>query len=207
MSTATIASCKSAGERFFRLCHKHYVEPDIDTLFNLLNSIHSFNDKLRKATGEHFFELNEFIALKALRNLVHHQAELINEVRIFPVAKLPPINTDLLFLCLIPSNLVLLSFEQMDKKRRECEEIIIRSTLKWYGNVVNINPCLFNFAIHAFERLKTLDIKLKGDEYAEFENSYQFEEEAGYSHFITGNISCHAGNVEDILATAFADVT
>lgn len=207
MNAATIVSCKSAGEQFFRLYHKHCVEPDVDTLFNLLNSIHSFNDKLRKATGESFFELNEFIALKALRNLAHHEVELINKVRIFPVTKFPQINTELLFLCLIPSHLVFLSFEQLDKKRRESEEAIIRRTLKWYGNVVNINPCLFNFAIHAFERLKTLDIKLEGDEYTEFENSYQLEEDAGYSHFITGDIGCIAGNVEDILATTFADVT
>lgn len=124
-----------------------------------------------------------------------------------PVAKLPPISTDLLFLCLVPNSLVLLSFEHLDTKRRVHEEAIIRNTLKWYKNVVNINPCLFNFAIYAFEKLKALEFKFDGNEYAEFEHSYRFEEEAGHSHFVTGDISCHAGSIDEVLAVAFADVT
>jgi hypothetical protein len=200
-------SCQAAGERFFRLYHGHCVEPDKDTLFNLLNSIHSLNDRIRKATGEHFFNCNEFVALKALRNLFHHEAELVNEVRIIPVEKVPPLSTDLLTLCLVPSRLVLLSFEQLDSKRRAHEEEIVRSTLKWYGNVVNINPCVFNFAVHAFEKLKALGVQIGGNEYAEFQASYEFEEETGHSHFITGDIICRAGSVEDVLAVAFANVT
>lgn len=168
-------SCQAAGERFFRLYREHCVKPDKDTLFNLLNSIHSLNDRLRKATGEHFFSCNEFVVLKALRNLFHHEAELVNEVRIIPVKKLPSVSTDLLFLCLIPSRLVLLSFEQLDRKRRAHEEEIVRSTLKWYGNVVNVNPCVFNFAVHVFEKLRALGRQIGGDEYAEFKASYEFE--------------------------------
>lgn len=187
--------------------HRHCVEPDRDTLFNLLNSIHSLNDRLRKVTGEHFFDCNEFVALKALRNLFHHEAELVNEVRIIPVKNLLPVSTDLLFLCLVPSRLALLSFEQLDRKRRAHEEEIVRSTLKWYGNVVNINPCVFNFAVHAFEKLRELGIQIGGDKYVEFQASYEFEEEAGHSHFITGDIMCHAGSVEEVLAVAFAKVT
>lgn len=199
-------SCQAAGERFFRLYHGHCVEPDKDTLFNLLNSIHSLNDRLRKATGEHFFSCNEFVALKALRNLFHHEAELINEVRIIPVKKLPSVSTDLLFLCLVPSRLVLLSFEQLDRKRRTHEEAIVRTTLKWYGNVVNINPCVFNFAVHAFEKLSELGIHIGGDKYVGFQASYESEEEAGHSHFITGDIICHAGSVEEVLAVTFANI-
>jgi hypothetical protein len=206
MTGALMENCQAAGERFFRLYHKHCVEPDKDTLFNLLNSIQSLNDRLRKATNVHFLNCNEFVALKALRNLFHHEAELVNEVRIIPVENLPPVSTDLLFLCLVPSRLVLLSFEQLDRKRREHEEETIRSTLKWYGNVVNINPCVFNFAVHAFEKLRALGIQIGGDEYAEFLASYESEEEDGYSHFITGDIICHAGSVEEVLAVAFANV-
>lgn len=198
-------SCQAAAERFFRLYHKYCVEHDQDTLFNLLNSIHSLNDKLMKATGEHFYDCNEFISLKALRNLFHHEAELANEVRIIPVEKLPPLSTDLLSLCLVPRSLVLQSFEQLERKRRAHEEDIIRSTLKWYGNVVNINPCMFNFTVHAFEKLKARDVHISGNEYAELRASYEFEEEAGHSHFVTGDISCHAGSVEQILKKAFAN--
>lgn len=206
MTGVMMESCQAAGERFFRLYHGHCVEPDKDTLFNLLNSIHSLNDRLWKATGEHFFSCNEFVALKALRNLFHHEAELINEVRIIPVEKLPSVSTDLLFLCLVPSRLVLLSFEKLDRKRCAHDKENIRSTLKWYGNVVNINPCVFNFAVHAFEKLRAFGVQIGGDQYAEFQASYEFEEEAGHSHFITGDIICHAGSVEEVVAVAFANV-
>jgi hypothetical protein len=198
--------CKFAGERFFRLYHRHCVSPDDDTLFSLLTAIHSLNDKLQKATSDNFFECHEFIVLKALRNLLHHEAELINVVRSISVANLP-ISTDLMFLCLVPKSLVFQSIEQLDKKRRVQDEAIIRSTLKWYGNVVNINPCLFNFAVHAFEKLRAIGFKIEGDEYAEFDCSYHFEEDVGRSHFVTGDINCHAGSVEEVLSVAFADVT
>ncbi len=198
-------SCQAAAERFFRLYHRCCVEHDQDTLFNLLNSIHSLNDRLQKATSERFYDCNEFVVLKALRNLFHHEAEIVNELRIIPVEKLPPISTDLLFLCLVPRSLVLQSLEQLERKRRMHEEDIIRSTLKWYGNVVNINPCIFNFAVHVFEKLKGLDVHIGGNEYAEFRASYEFEEEAGYSHFVTGDISCHAESVEQVLELAFTD--
>lgn len=58
-----------------------------------------------------------------------------------------------------------------------------------------------------FVKLPTLDVKLEGDKYAEFEGSYQFEEENGRSPFITGNISCHAGCAKEILVVAFTGVS
>ena len=205
MASDSMFAIRFAGERFFRLYHKHCVSPDEDTLFNLLEAIHSLNDKLQKATSDNFFDCHEFTVLKALRNFFHHESELINEVRSISVANLP-ISTDLMFLCLVPTNLVLQSIDQLDKKRRMQEEAIIRSTVKWYGNVANINPCLFNFAVHAFVKLRAMNFKIEGDEYAEFERSYQFEEDEGHSHFVTGDINCHAGNVEKVISAALAVV-
>lgn len=132
------------------------------------------------------------MALKALRNLFQHEIELISEIRIVPVDKLPSIATDLLFMCLIPSNLIPLLCKRTDKK----EEAAIRSTFKWYGGVVNINPCVFNFGVLTFEKLQALNLKLEGEEYTRFERTYQSEEEEGRSHFVTGNLTCHGGNVE-----------
>jgi len=207
VNTNLRASCAFAGERFFRLYHRHCVEPDADTLFNLLNSIHSLNDRLKKSTGADFYECNEFIALKALRNLFHHEAELISEVRTISAASIPSINSDLLFLCLVPNSLVIRSIEKLDKYRRVRDEAIIHATLKWYNSLVNINPCLFNFATHVFEKLKTIDdVKLEGAEYAEFESGYWFEENAGHSHFVTGDITCQLGSIEEVLALVFAEI-
>jgi len=195
-----------ASERVFRIYNSHCISPDLDTLFNLLNAIHSLNDKLIKSKQFNFFDWDEFIALKALRNVFHHQEELLNELRLIPVQELPPITTDLLFLCLVPSKLVEASIETIPKKYRVTEEPIIKSVLGWYGEVVNINPCIFNFMVKLYEEISKTEIELKCNEYSEFNNSYQFETDNGHSHFVTGVISCHASSVNTVLEKAYANV-
>jgi len=195
-----------ACERVFRFYHIHCISPDLDTLFNLLNAIHSLNDKLKKSKNVSFFDIDEFIALKALRNLFHHQDELINELRLIPVGKLPPISTDLLFLCLVPSELVQLSIDAIQKQYRDKEEHIIKSVLGWYGEVVNINPCIFNFMVKAYEHIIKLDINLKGSEFKDFDDTYKLETKNGHSHYVTGSISCHAGSIDEVLKVAYKSI-
>jgi hypothetical protein len=197
----------AASERVFRLYHSHCVSPTLDTLFNFLNAIHSLNDKLGKVDLGGFFDIQEFIAIKALRNIFHHQEELINELRLIPAQDLPPVSTDLLYLCLVPTKLVEEAISNIPKKYRADEEVLIKSVLGWYGEVVNINPCIFNFMVKAFEYLKSKGVELSGDEYLEFSNSYEFETECGHSHFVTGVISCHAGSVVEIIKKTFASAT
>jgi hypothetical protein len=74
----------------------------------------------------------------------------------------PAISTDLFYLCLVPSGLVVPAIEQIGSKFRVADEPRIRAILKWYGSVVNINPCIFNFMGHAFEKVSGLGIKLAG---------------------------------------------
>lgn len=202
----TPSATAGAAERFFRLYKKHCISPDLDTLFNLLNSIHSLNEKLKKELSADFFSVKEFVALKAIRNFFHHQNELLHEVKVIPAENLPLISTDLAFLCLVPQSLVEKAISGIEAKRKERDEATIRKTLKWYGNVVNINPCIFNFAVHVYEKTKSLGIQLSSDAYLAFQESYEFEESEGYSHFITGDISCHAGTVDEVLSIAFADI-
>lgn len=172
----------------------------------MLNALHSLNDKLRREHNADFFSLKEFVALKALRNLFHHQDELLHEVRIVPADRLPPITTDLIFLCLLPRSLVESAIASIEVKRRSTDEPLVREALKWYRNVVNINPCIFNFAVHVYEKMESLRIALSSEAYSSFRASYEFEERAGHSHFITGDIACHAGSVNAVLDIAFADV-
>ncbi|MCB4359788.1 hypothetical protein [Quatrionicoccus australiensis] len=196
----------SAADRFFRAYEAHCVAPDVDTLFNLLNALHSLNDKLKKTCNADLFDLKEFVALKALRNLFHHEEELRSEIRVVASRDLPPILTDLLFLCLVPSGLVEKSIRGIEKKRKTQDEPLVRNALKWYGNVVNINPCIFNCAVHVFQKIRSIGIELHSDAYIDFRESYEFEENEGHDHFITGDIACHAGSVEHVLQTVFADV-
>lgn len=196
----------NAAERFFRLYEIHCVDPGQDSLFNLLNSMHSLNDKMKKEFQSDFLNLKEFVALKALRNLFHHKEELLHEVRAIAAQDIPPISSDLLFLCLVPRSLIEESINEIERKYRDRQEPMIREVFHWYGNVVNINPCIFNFAVHVYERLNELNVHLDSDEYMAVESSYMFEEQNGYSHFVTGKISCNVGNVETVLARVFADV-
>lgn len=203
MNDAATSSSKAAGERYFRLYSRHCLEPNQDTLFALLNAVHSLNDRLSKEVMADFYSCHEFVPLQALRNLFHHKEELTNEVRLIPATDLPPITTDLAFLCLVSRNLVVRAIEQIPKKRQSVDKVIIENTLKWYGPVVNINPCIFNFSVRVYEMFRNLAIELEGSEYEEFSASYECEEEAGHSHLISGEISCHAGSVDLVLAKAF----
>lgn len=45
----------SSAERLFRLYYKHNIEPDLDTLYHLLNSIHNLNDMFKKNLDDDFF--------------------------------------------------------------------------------------------------------------------------------------------------------
>ena len=200
------AATISAGDRFFRTYQAHCLSPDTDTLFNLLNALHSMNDKLRKAHNRDLFSLKEFVALKALRNLFHHQDELLNDVRVLVVQDLPSISTDQIFVCLAPRALVEIAISGIELKRRKEDGPMAREALKWYGNVVNLNPCIFNLAVHIYEIINEIDLPLSSNAYFSFRERYEFEECNGYSHFITGDISCLSGDVEAVLKVAFADV-
>ena len=68
-------SAAAAADRFFRLYAKHCREPDDDSLLSLLESLHGLNDKLKLAEGVDLFASGAFTALRAMRNLFHHEAE------------------------------------------------------------------------------------------------------------------------------------
>jgi hypothetical protein len=190
-----------AAERFFRLYHQHCTASDEDTLFNLLNATHSLHDRLLRSIGEGFLGIDEFIGLKALRNLFHHKRELVHAVKAIPITGDMPIYSDLALMCLSPRDLALQAIEE---DRYAENRPRIEAVLKWYGEVVDINPAIFNFAVHAYEKLRALEIPLKGDAVAAFEASYQFEEDHGHSHLVKGNIVCRAGDVDAVLQAIYS---
>lgn len=202
---SNINAAEHAANRYFRCYEAHCIKPDVDTLFNLLNALHSLNDKLQKSCNVDFFAVKEFVALQALRNLFHHKGELLNEIRMIDRQDFNLI-TDLNFLCLVPRNLVEEAITEIPKKRKAEDEPIIKSVLKWYKSVVNINPCIFNFSVHVFEKCKELEFDLTSTGYEMLKQSYEFELQNGYSHFVTGEISCHVGDIDTVLSKAFTDV-
>lgn len=197
-----VDSLNAAIDRFFRSYFNHCVAPNEDTLLNLLNALHSLNDRLQKEVGQNFFGSANFIALKALRNLFHHHTELIHEVKIIPVENLPPMVTDLLTVCLVPSPLIERAGAETDRRYREQARSAF-DAFKWYGSIVNIQPCLFNVAVDVFELVAELDAAPQSEAYGLFMESYRQEEQNGHDHRVTGDIWCGAGSVAEILEKVF----
>ncbi|MGF3027386.1 hypothetical protein ACQVP2_31830 [Methylobacterium aquaticum] len=197
MRTREEVSLDRAADRFFRSYHAHCTRPDEDTLFHLLNVMHSLNDKLRKASSTTLFASQSFIGLKALRNLFHHEGELIHEVRIIPVGKLPPVSMDLMSVCLVARDLV-------ERAAGSKDPASVTSAFRWYGGIADIEPAIFNMAVDAFEVLHVAGARPSSDAYRAFAAQYEAEEDEGRPHHVTGEIRCRAGDVEEVLRVAFA---
>lgn len=188
-----------AAERFFRLYHAHCVRPNRDTLFSLLESAHSLNDRLQATNGLDFFNSKEFTALKCLRNFFHHHQELRHAIRLAPVESYE-LTTDLMILCLVPRDILQNAIDETRGKRHDEVRQACEAVFHWYGSVVNINPALFNFVVSAYELLTAAAVVLTGEAYKEFDTSYRFEEENGYAHRVDGRLATHVGSLNQLLA-------
>lgn len=114
MKKTTVAA---AADRFFRGYHRHCMRPDEDSLFDLLNALHSLNDKLFKFGQGNLFDSAPFVALRALRNLFHHQAELLHDIRLVHVADTPNLSGDLAIVCLLHGDLIQIAADREPANR------------------------------------------------------------------------------------------
>jgi hypothetical protein len=195
-------SATDAASRLFRAYEQHCRSPSPDALFQTLTAMHSLSERLQKATGQDFHGIEEFIALKALRNLAHHHDEVRANVRILP----SPALSDLAFVCIVRRDQVERAIDTTDKRWRKSTRAACQSKFHWYGLAVNINPCLFNFMVHAFEMLTEQNIKPAADAIASFEASYEYETEEGHSHYVDGKLVAHAGDMERVLSAVAAQL-
>jgi hypothetical protein len=191
----------AAADRFFRAYHAHSTMPSEDTLFNLLNALHSFNDKFNRATDHNLFGSSNFRALKALRNLFHHEEELLHRVKVVRVDNLP-LTTDLAILCLIDRQMALDAIDR-DLKKHPMQRDDILGVFKWYGSIANIQPCIFNGAVDVFEAVQQAHIAPLFPAFHEFAASYRYEEENGFSHRVTGDVYCLAADVNEVIRRLF----
>ena len=197
-----LQSVANAAGRLFRAYEAHSRSPGPDTLFLTLTAMHSLNDKLRKADVQDFEHFEEFAALKALRNFAHHQDEIEANVRVIP----SPAVSDLAFLCLVRRDQVERAIDTVGQKWRAETRAACERRFHWYGEAVNINPCLFNFMVHAYEQLIAVGVEADPASMETFEASYQFETREGHSHLIDGRLSGRAGDIEGMLTTLVADL-
>jgi hypothetical protein len=164
----------ASADRYFRAYARHCLHPDEDTLFAMLNALHSFNDKLDRSKTGNLYGSAEFLALKSLRNLFHHETELLHEVRIIPAQDMPPISVELLTVCLVDRSLV----ERALKREKGAQKERIVGALRWYGSVADIQPCVFNGAVDVYEMCRMCGLRPSSEAYLQLDDSYQREERA-----------------------------
>lgn len=197
-----LQSAAAAAARLFRAYASHSLSPGPDTLFLTLTAMHSLNDRLNKADVRDFESVEEFSALKALRNFAHHQDEISANVRVIR----SPAVSDLAVLCLVRRDQVERAIETVNRKWRAGIRAACERRFHWYGEAVNINPCLFNFMVHAYELLIVAGVKADPASMEVFEASYEFETHQGHSHFIDGRLAGPVGEIEHMLTTLVADL-
>lgn len=197
-----LRSVAKAAGRLFRAYEAHSRVPSPDTLFLTLTAMHSLNDKLKKAKVRDFEHLEEFSALKGLRNFAHHRDEIEANVRVIPSLSV----SDLAYLCLVRRDQVEHAIESVTSKWRAETRAACERRFHWYGDAVNINPCLFNFMVHAYEQLVVAGVKPDPASVKAFETSYQFEASEGHAHLIDGRMAGPAGGIEHMLSTIVGEL-
>ncbi|UXS01176.1 hypothetical protein [Agrobacterium tumefaciens] len=192
---------QAATDRLFRDYGRHCQAPNEDTLFHFLNSLHSFSDKLKRHRKDGLHDSPNFIGLKALRNLFHHEAELLSKISVV-TDFVQPVVVELSRVCLVDRSLIERAAAgeaaQAKKFKRTPGDVV--GAFRWYGQIVDIEPAVFNVAVDAYEAIKEVDVAPWSDAFQMFEESYEYENENGFEHRVTGTISCHGGNVAELLS-------
>ena len=195
-------AAETAAGRVFRVYERHCVRPDLDTLHNLLNALHSLNDRLQKVVGRDLHEIEEFIAIKVLRNFAHHQEEVRSNVRIVPT----PTQSDLMTMCIVRRDQIERAIASIRGKWQVPSRDACEARFHWYGEAININPCIFNLVVRVYEQLIALGINPPDDDVRSLAASYAFEEEQGHSHYVDGRLTARAADIEHVFSKVIADL-
>lgn len=203
MTDTSKSDARDALSRVYRAYFNFCMTPDRDSVFTLLSALHSLHDRCPTETRDFLFSRSEFVSLKALRNYFQHEAEVRHRLKVVPANKYPII-TDLFILCLVDRAVVDAALDAIPEKRRTVERAQAEQCFKWYGPCVNINPAILNLI--AALTLHVMESGLVPDEpaYAEMAQRIAWEEAHGHEHFVTGDIACHAGNVDAVFTEILA---
>lgn len=188
--------CIAEISRFYKKYYTFCESPDPDHVRDVLQSAYSLNDKLRKAKFPDFFNSKEFLAIKAIRNFITHQGEILNESKSHPFVMSFPIKSDVAIKCLIPvekMHEVLHSTDEQSQKALKNEIIV-------YSNFADIYPCIYNFGVKLFLVIEKLNFEITSDDYLEMARAIDYERVNGHSHFIKGKVHLpNGGCVDDFI--------
>jgi hypothetical protein len=176
-----------AIDRLFRAYYNYCVSWTEDSLFQLLNSLHSLDDRFTTRHGRIMLELPEYIALKAVRNHFHHAEEVRNVVKVKSLVG-ADVSTDLLYACLINHTDIESAISGVTKKYRQNTVDSINTSFKRWGAVWDINPAVFNCVVKVYELTVSIGLVGTGKDFLEFDSQYKWESKNGHSHYVTGAI-------------------
>lgn len=191
----TASGSTAAIDRVFRAYNQYCTQWNEDSLFGLLNALHSLDDRLKDAHGRVFFAIKEYVALKALRNYFHHQGEVTNVLRVKPLTGLA-VSADLMHACMVKQEDCIAAIKGVKEKYRQATLEAVAETFKVWGKFVDINPCVFNCVVKVFETLQRLGESGDSEEFAEFATQYEWETREGHSHYVSGQVLLRPGDAE-----------
>jgi hypothetical protein len=195
--------CLAEIKRFFKYYSAYCQSPDPDAIREVLASIYSINDKVRKAGYPDFFDSDEFLAIKAIRNYAVHQAEIHNKARALPLLSEALVEADLSILCLIPKNVI----EAIVENTNSAGRVAIEKACVYYKNYIDIYPCIFNFGVQLFLYTESNCLGVTTSEYLDFYNSIEFERKHGYSHHVKGGFSLpDGGDVDEFIESSLHSI-
>lgn len=190
LQNVTRNDCLAEIKRFFKYYSHFCQSPDPDSVREVLASAYSVNDKVRKAGFPDFFDSDEFLAIKAIRNYAIHQAEIYNKTRALPLVSTIPIDAELRILCLVPMSIATKILEGSTIKITEA----INRTCIFYRDYVDIYPSLFNFGVQLFLYTEKNNLEVNSGEYDDIANSIRYERENNYPHYVSGGIRLPQGH-------------
>lgn len=188
--------CLEEIKRFFKYYSSFCQSPDPDSIREVFACAYSVNDKARKAGYPNFFDSDEFLAIKALRNYAVHQAEIHNKARAVPMISAVPIEAELTILCLVPKEVMGRVLEASGSQSADA----IRNSCIFYKNYVDIYPCIFNFGVQLFLWTEAHHLEVDSAEYREFANSVEYERRNNYPHHVIGGIKLpQGGDIDEFI--------
>ena len=192
---------KDAPEAVARLCRAYVAfleSPTDDALFNWSNALHSMHDRVPQVMRDGLFKVNEFVAMKALRNHFHHGGEVPHRVKPLKIGDLPLVS-ELGILCLIDRAAAAEAIQAIFPKFKATEQPMAEKALKWYGQCVDLYPAIFNLMVHFVLLAEQHSVTPDDEAFKRLAAAVQYDKANGYPVTVTGDILCHAGLVDELL--------
>lgn len=179
---------EAAAGRLFDIYYQYISTEDLVALQSLTEEAYKVHERLRKLSPNNkgFFELDEFLLLKSLRNHSVHTGEFLGKSYRIKEEFLHQNRMDLARVCLVEKQIVhqAINAEPQLESGEELKVSKIRKQLIVLGDYYNIEPVIFNFMVKVYEILVALKLSVPGQGFAEMNETYQKEIYHNYPHYV-----------------------